>query len=183
MKLHLWNTALIFFHECSYYIGKYPQTVFFFLSFLCLRLKHPFSAPLNPACVWKVTQNKTKKKLLHVQTELGLHDGIFSEHDIQWEWELRSALNNLSLCLPWPAVFPSVRSLQSKLQWELSMAGLVPLVFLIICFLGPPGGQMQSFDWLLRATISLHWRESCFSFFFFFCLCTKSTPIADDEES
>lgn len=45
-------------------------------------------------------------------------------------------------------------------QWELSLAGFVPLVswLSVSC---PRGGQMQSFEWLLGATISLHWRESC----------------------
>lgn len=113
-----------FFCECiSCYIGKYPQTVLF-LSFFFSWFKTPFlSTTKSCMCV----KSDTKQKAPPCSTELGLRDGISGNTWYPVRVELRS---DQPQPLPWPATTISSPFLHfySNLQWELSLAGFVPLV-------------------------------------------------------
>lgn len=95
-------------------------------SFL-FNFKIPFlSTTKSCMCV----KSDTKQKPPPCFTELGLHDGNSVKHDIQWE--LSSGLNNLSLCLPWPATtIVSISSVRTLVGWVCAAC------FLIIRFLVP----------------------------------------------
>lgn len=155
MKLHLWNTAFTFFMNASLIILANIHKTVFFLSFFFSCLKHlPLSTTKSCMCV----KIDTKQKPPPCSTELRLHDGT----SVNTRYPVRVALRSYQpQPYSWPATTICSRSsFWSNLHRELWLAGFVPLFsWLVSC---PHGGQMQSFKWLLGATISLHWRESCY---------------------